>query len=200
MSGLLVKDFYMLVKYCKMYLFIAVVFIGISLVNDNDTFFMYYPCLLASVLPVSLYAFDEKEKWCNYCGTLPVSKSKYVFAKYTFGLIIVVITTLLVTAIQALKMEPIQVSDCIYIAAELLLIGLIPPSVILPFIFIFGAEKGRIAYFVAIGLVVAIAMTAEQIPLPESGIFSLPFALLLAFVLYLFSGLLSCFFYQKREV
>ena len=200
MKGLLMKDFYLLVKYCKMYLFIAVIFIGVSLVNDNDTFFMYYPCLLASVLPVSLYAFDEKEKWCNYCGTLPVSKSKYVFAKYTFGLIIVVITTLLVTVVQALKMEPIRVSDCIYITAELLLVGLIPPSVILPFIFIFGAEKGRIAYFVTIGLVVAITVGMEQVSLPEIGVLSLPFALLLAFALYLFSGMLSSFFYQKREV
>lgn len=200
MKGLLMKDFYLLVKYCKMYLFIAVIFIGVSLVNDNDTFFMYYPCLLASVLPVSLYAFDEKEKWCNYCGTLPVSKSKYVFAKYIFGLMIVVVTTLLVTVVQALKMEPIQASDCVSIAAELLLVGLIPPAVILPFIFIFGAEKGRIAYFVAIGLVVAITVGMEQVSLPEISVFSLPFALLLAFVLYLFPGMLSSFFYQKREV
>lgn len=200
MKGLLMKDFYLLVKYCKMYLFIAVIFIGVSLVKDNNTFFMYYPCLLASVLPVSLYAFDEKEKWCNYCGTLPVSKPKYVFAKYIFGLIIVAIITLLVTVVQALKMEPIRVSDCISIAAELLLVGLIPPSVILPFIFIFGAEKGRIAYFVAIGLVVAVTVGMEQVSLPEIGIFSLPFALLPAFGLYLFSGMLSSFFYQKREV
>lgn len=200
MKGLLMKDFYMLLKYCKIYLFIAVIFIVVSLVNDNDTFFMYYPCLLASVLPVSLYAFDEKEKWCNYCGTLPVSKSKYVFAKYIFGLMIVAVTALLVTAVQALKMEPVRVNDCIAVAVELLLVGLIPPSVILPFIFVFGVEKGRIAYFVVIGLVVVIAMTAEQISLPEIGVFSLPFALLLAFVLYLFSGMVSSFFYKKREV
>lgn len=200
MKGLLMKDFYMLVKYCKMYLLIAAVFIVVSLVNNKDTFFMYYPCLLASVLPVSLYAFDEKEKWCNYCGTLPVSKSKYVFAKYIFGLMIVVITALLVTAVHVLKMEPVRISNCISIAAELLLVGLIPPSVILPFIFIFGAEKGRIAYFVAIGLVVAITVGMEQVSLPEIGVFSLPFALVLAFGLYLFSGMLSSFFYRKREV
>ena len=200
MKGLLMKDFYLLAKYCKMYIFIAVVCIGVSIVNDNNTFFMYYPCLLASVLPVSLYAFDEKEKWCNYCGTLPVSKSKYVFAKYIFGLMIVVVAALLATSVQALKMEPMRVSDCISIAAELLLAGLIPPSVILPFIFIFGVEKGRIAYFVVIGLVVAVTVGMEQVSLPEIGVFSLPFALLLAFVLYLFSGMLSSFFYQKREV
>lgn len=200
MKGLLIKDFFMLIKYCKLYLLVAVVFIGVSIFKDNDTFFVYYPCLLASMLPVSLYAFDEKEKWCNYCGTLPVSKSKYVFAKYIFGLMIVVIVTLLATALQALRMEPVRINDCISTAAELLLVGLIPPSVTLPFIFIFGAEKGRIAYFIAIGLVVAITITAEQIPLPAVSIFGSPFALLLAFILYLFSGLLSSFFYQKREI
>ena len=199
MSGLLMKDFYLLTKYCKLNLVIAVIFIVISFINDNSTFFIYYPCLLASVLPVSLCAYDEKEKWCSYCGTLPVSKSQYVFAKYIFGLAAVVVVTLLVTAIQALKMEPVRINDCISIAAMLLLIGLIPPSFILPFIFIFGVEKGRIAYFVAIGLVIAATTGIEQISLPEGSIFNLPFALLLAFVLYLFSGLLSSFFYQKRE-
>lgn len=200
MSGLLIKDFYMLAKYCKLYLVIAGLFIGISLINDNNTLFMYYPCLLASVLPVSLCAYDEKEKWCSYCGTLPVSKSQYVFAKYIFGFVIIAVVTLLVTAAQALKMEPVRFNDCISIAVELLLIGLIPPSFILPFIFMFGVEKGRIAYFAAIGIVVAVTVGMEQVSLPEGGIFNTPFALLLAIMLYLFSGLLSCFFYQKREV
>lgn len=200
MKGLIIKDLYLLIKYCKFYFAITVIFIGVSLINDNDTFFMYYPCLLGSILPVTLCAYDEKEKWCSYCGTLPVSKSQYVFAKYIFGFVIVVIVTLLVTAAQALKMEPIRIDGCISIAIGLLFAGLIPSSFILPFIFMFGVEKGRIAYFVAIGLVVAITVGTEQVSLPEIGVFSLPLALLFAFVLYLFSGLLSSFFYQKREI
>ena len=200
MKGLLIKDFYLLIKYCKFYFAITVIFIGVSLINDNEAVFMYYPCLLGSILPVTLCAYDEKEKWCSYCGTLPVSKSQYVFAKYIFGFVIVVIMTLSVTAAQALKMEPFRIDDCISIATGLLLAGLIPSSFILPFIFMFGVEKGRIAYFVAIGLVVAIMTAAEQIALPAGGMFGLPFALLLAFALYLFSGLLSGFFYQKREI
>ena len=200
MKGLLMKDFFLLTKYCKLYLVITVLFIGISIIKDNNTFFMYYPCLLASILPVTLCAYDEKEKWCSYCGTLPISKSQYVFAKYILGLVMIVIVTLSATAAQALKMEPIRINEYISIAAELLLVGLIPPSFILPFIFIFGVEKGRIAYFVAIGLVVAATIGMEQVSLPEGCVFNLPFALLIAFVLYLFSGLLSSFFYQKREV
>ena len=200
MKGLLIKDLYLLTKYCKIYLAITVLVIGFSFINDNNIFFKHYPCLLASILPVSLCAYDEKEKWCSYCGTLPVSKSQYVFAKYIFGLLIVIIVTLLVTAVQAIKMEPVRINDCISTAAELLLVGLVPPSFILPFIFLFGVEKGRIAYIVTIGLVIAITMTSEQISLPAGGIFGLPFALLFAFMLYLFSLLLSCFFYRKREV
>ena len=40
MKGLLLKDWYMVVKYCKAYLLISLVFIGASIMSDDNFFFI----------------------------------------------------------------------------------------------------------------------------------------------------------------
>lgn len=59
MKGLLLKDFYMAMKYCRAYVVIAVVFSLFS-IWGNTSFLIAYPILLASVIPVNLISYDEK--------------------------------------------------------------------------------------------------------------------------------------------
>ena len=54
MKGLLLKDWYMMKKYCRPYLVLAVVFIAVSLFSDYNMVFVFYPCLLCGIIPVSL--------------------------------------------------------------------------------------------------------------------------------------------------
>lgn len=65
MKGLLLKDWYMMKKYCRAYLLIAVVFIAVSLFSNDNMFFVFYPCLLCGMIPVNLLAYDERSRWCN---------------------------------------------------------------------------------------------------------------------------------------
>ena len=60
MKGLLLKDWYMMKKYCRAYLLIAVVFIAVSLGNEDNMFFVFYPCLLCGMIPVNLLGYDER--------------------------------------------------------------------------------------------------------------------------------------------
>ena len=57
MKGLLLKDFYMAMKYCRTYVVIAVVFSLFS-IWGNTSFLIAYPILLASVIPVNLISYD----------------------------------------------------------------------------------------------------------------------------------------------
>ena len=82
MKGLLLKDLYMVVKYCKAYLLIAVVFLAVSLMGSDNLFFIFYPCLLCGMIPVNLLAYDERSRWPQYCGTLPYTKGQIVSGKY----------------------------------------------------------------------------------------------------------------------
>ena len=54
MKGLLLKDWYMIQKYCRSYILITAVFIGISLENGENLFFTFYPCMLCGMIPVTL--------------------------------------------------------------------------------------------------------------------------------------------------
>ena len=82
MKGLLLKDWYMMKKYCRAYPMIAAVFIAASFFNNDDLFFVFYPCLISGMVPVNLLAYDEADKWEVYCGTLPCSRKDFVTAKY----------------------------------------------------------------------------------------------------------------------
>ena len=215
MKGLLLKDLYMSEKYCRVFLLIVVVFFGMSLMSGPGFFLLAYPCILMGLIPASLISYDEREKWDVYSGTLPCSRRQLVSCKYLVGLIgelpVICITTVLY-ALGLFRMGAFDPRAVLGMAAVFLLLGLIGPAATLPFMFRFGAEKGRIAYFAVIILLCGVsaafgsiqvsgvgenALTAG-IVMPQAGV-SL-FLAVLAVLLYAVSWRLSIAFYKKREL
>ena len=89
MSGLLLKEFYMAWKYCRLHLVITVLFLGLAMFSSSDNLFLLvYPCALASFIPVTLQSYDTQSRWNVYFETLPTSRAQYVSAKYLIGLIL----------------------------------------------------------------------------------------------------------------
>ena len=86
MKGLFLKDWYMMKKYCRAYIVIAAVFIAVSVVSDDNMFFVFYPCMLCGMIPVNLLGYDERSHWVQYSGSLPYTKTQIVSAKYLIGL------------------------------------------------------------------------------------------------------------------
>lgn len=215
MKGLLLKDLYMSEKYCRVFLLIVVVFFGMSLMSGPGFFLLAYPCILMGLIPASLISYDEREKWDVYSGTLPCSRRQLVSCKYLVGLIgelpVICITTVLY-ALGLFRMGAFDPRAVLGMAAVFLLLGLIGPAATLPFMFRFGAEKGRIAYFAVIILLCGVsaafgsiqgsgvgenALTAG-IVMPQAGVSF--FLAVLAVLLYAGSWKLSIAFYKKREL
>ena len=215
MKGLLLKDLYMSEKYCRVFLLIVVVFFGMSLMSGPGFFLLAYPCILMGLIPASLISYDEREKWDVYSGTLPCSRRQLVSCKYLVGLIgelpVICITTVLY-ALGLFRMGAFDPRAVLGMAAVFLLLGLIGPAATLPFMFRFGAEKGRIAYFAVIILLCGVSAAfgsiqvsgvgenalATGIVMPQAGV-SL-FLAVLAILLYAVSWKLSIAFYKKREL
>ena len=215
MKGLLLKDLYMSEKYCRVFLLIVVVFFGMSLMSGPGFFLLAYPCILVGLIPASLISYDEREKWDVYSGTLPCSRRQLVSCKYLVGLIgelpVICITTVLY-ALGLFRMGAFDPRAVLGMAAVFLLLGLIGPAATLPFMFRFGAEKGRIAYFAVIILLCGVSAAfgsiqvsgvgenalATGIVMPQEGV-SL-FLAVLAVLLYTVSWRLSIVFYKKREL
>lgn len=218
MKGLLLKDFYMMVKYCKTYLFFVIIFLVLTItdrsnsVSSNSLFFVFYPCILVGLIPVTLLSYDERSKWNEYSGTLPYSKAQMVSAKYLIGMIIFGVLFVLSGIAQAVKMSingTFSFGDYLVLMEMILIISCVTSSFMLPVIFKLGTEKGRITYLAMIVLIcVGCFVAADYLnplklhfqitkSLPLEGILLL--ICIASIALYALSWYLSIVFYKKRE-
>ena len=207
MKGLLLKDWYMVMKYCKAYLLICLVFIGVSIMGDGNFFFILYPCILSGMIPVTLLGYDERSKWDQYCAALPYTKAQIVSGKYLIGMAAQIGMLVLSTVVQGIRMQvkgTFSWESFGSILSMLAAISFLAPAVSLPPMFRWGTEKGRMAYYISVGLICGISAFLVSV----SGITvlgSLPSstAMLLlglaALVAYGVSWYLSIVFYRKRE-
>ncbi len=208
MKGLLLKDLYLLNKYCRSYLLIAVAFLGVSLFSDQNMFFLVYPCLFANLIPVTLLAYDERSQWEKFCGTLPYTRAQLVSVKYLIGLILQAGMLLLTGAVQAYRM--IHAGTFQWQAWGTLLVMLffmsgLVTSLALPLIFKLGTEKGRIAYYIMVGAVCGVSVAGVTIFKSEGVLFlrsalALPLLFAVTLVMYVVSWRVSLIFYEKREI
>lgn len=208
MKGLLIKDLYMIRKYCRSYLLIAVVFIAVSFVNTENLFFAFYPCLLCGMIPVNLLAYDERSRWMQYSGTLPYTKAQIVSGKYLIGLFVQLAMLLATGIAQGIRMSmngSFQFNDYIVLMLTMLVISTITSSISQPFIFKLGVEKGRTGYYVMIGFVCAGSVIASNFfkeglrTVIEPNVF-LALLCLIGIGIYALSWYLSIVFYEKREM
>ena len=210
MKGLLLKDFYMAAKYCRTYILIGVVFIAVSFAGSNseNMFFVFYPCLLCGMVPVNLLAYDERSRWLEYSGTLPYTKAQIVSGKYLVGIIVQGAMLLAVGIAQAVRMNlagTFQLGEFALFMAVIFAMATVTSSISLPFMFRWGVEKGRIAYYCMIGFVCAAGYLgsvffAQGSAQTVSGRVMLVLFFLVGTGIYAASWLASIALYQKREV
>ena len=207
MKGLLLKDWYMMKKYCRYYLFVSIGFIILSMISSGNMFFVFYPCLLCGMIPVNLLGYDERSRFTEYVGTLPYTKTQIVSAKYLIGLFTQIAMLIVICAAQGVKMGiegTFVMKEFLVLMMLLLVIASVASSLTLPFIFKYGVEKGRGAYYVMIGVVCAGSIIATTIF--KEGLQNeiqlnavLPIACIVGVAIYVVSWCLSIMFYKKRE-
>ena len=164
--------------------------------------------MLISMMAPGLQNMDEGCKWDMYCGTMPLTKVQMVSEKYLFGLIWAAMGLLIVIASQIIRM--VRVGDIAWkeiwdVMTVCLTLVFLLPSVSLPFVFKFGAEKGRISQYIIIGCVCggATLLSLQEsgtVPQVESTAGINGIVVLAALALYVGSWFLSIRFYEKREI
>ena len=208
MKGLILKDLYMIAKYFRNYLLILLVFMGISFFQEESLFFAFYPFLICGMIPVNLLAYDERSHWDIYCSTLPVTRDMVVSVKYLIGLGVQGIVFLATAIGQAVRIGmhgSFDWESYLVLMSLIAIISLFSSSITLPFMFKLGVEKGRMAYYVMVGLVCGGAAAAGfvfneqlQATIPFGAVLAL--GVLLAAAVYAGSWYLSILFYRKREL
>ena len=207
MKGLLLKDWYMAKKYCRSHFLIVIVFLAVSIADVSNLFFLTYPCIFVATIPTVLLSYDERCRWDEYCGALPVSKSLFVSEKFVFGLLVTVPVIIATGIIQTIILKRAGTFDFSYVMeliSILLFTAALVTAVTMPFMIKFGVERGRIAYYVMIGFATALAVfLPDVINADLSGKVNIgfaPFAIVAAVALYALSWYLSIVFYKKREI
>ena len=160
MKGLLLKDFYVAVKNLKMYLVIALFFIGAAIMGKNNIFFLQFLSLIGGMIPVTLLAYDERSRWTEYSLALPYSEKQIVSGKYIIGIAAPAAISVLSSIILFVVGHGFD--EIILFFATSISLSCIIPALCLPFSFKFGVEKGRIAYFVVLALLVVISAFAGE--------------------------------------
>lgn len=210
MKGLLLKDIYMAVKYCRVYFLITVVFAAAFVWSDNF-FLAVYPVFLVGTLSVNLLSYDEKSKWSSYVGAFPYTRTQLVSVKYIITLLALGVSVLLMGlgfAVHMLVAGNFRLSELLTFFGLLLSMGLASPALMLPIIFRFGVEKGRIAYYgvlvffcAAVGAIGVFGTNADVLDfsvVQSAGV--LLAAALIGAILFAGSWLLSVRIYTKREL
>ena len=208
MKGLLLKDWYMMKKYCRTYVLVVLLFLAVSVLNAESMFFAFYPCLLCVMIPVTLLGYDEKSRWLLYSGALPYSRKQIVSEKYLTGLFLQAAVLIITGIVQAVKMSAagsFSAGSFLLLMFSILFVSAFASSIPMPCIFKYGVEKGRIAYYVMVGFVCASGTLASKVfgkLSPSGGNKALTY-LILAFAaagVYILSWYLSVIFYEKREL
>lgn len=144
MTGLLLKDMYIMLKQTKFFLVLVVILAFLP----HD--FMYvYALFYAALLPVTALAYDERAKWDKYVNMMPYTVNKIIGSKYVMGYLsvtfVVFLTCLgkLLAAAAGFGMPVLE--DWIGLAL-IACITLTLLAVNLPLMFWIGTEKGRILF------------------------------------------------------
>lgn len=202
MKGLLLKDWYLTIKYGKMQLIFAVVYGVIGAFLPEANAFVALPVMLIALLPHTIYAYDEREKWTDYVRSLPVTDAQYVTGKYLYGTIcLAVYFALLAVANLAFRTEGFTGQFMMFFVG-----GLLIPSIMMPFMFRFGTEKGRLAYLIVFGSSMAAALALANLSFFDDAAanaewLGLPWwaLCLIVVALYILSWRLSIVLYRSRK-
>lgn len=206
MKGLLLKDYFVLMKQTRIFILLLVVYTILAALGTDS--FGVFTAIFISMLPMTLMSIDEKSKWDILAVTMPYEKKDFVMSKYLIVVVMLFCTSLLYVCtkiiLQLGGMHFEEMFNASYIIL-MLSIGLIYPAVTLPFMFRLGVEKARL-WFIAITAALGGGTGAFFVnKSPDSleilnVIMGKPWAILIMDVLiFLLSAAISVRLYEKRQ-
>ena len=205
MKGILYKDFLVLKKLGVIILGCLLLYGIIALFGGNDSsIFSFAVVFLGTMLPVTALAYDEQAKWDKYALSMPVSRTEMVVSKYLLCLIVFAIAGILNLSVEMIQKKGIIDTDAVLVSLAVLSLGILYVSVMLPLLYRFGVEKGRLmillVVFVPVGIFMLLDWAGMSMPKSDTEMTALlkilPVVALAALIL---SVLVSVAIYQKKE-
>lgn len=174
MSGMLLKDWYLIKCVGKSYLGVLALFAVLALTGTYDiTFFNTLLMVLLTTIPMTIFAYDEQAGWDRYAATTPAGRVGVVRGKYLFSFLLWIVSLALAlgfsTLAHALHPEKFVLAQSLVSAAVVAGVGLVITDLLLPLMFRFGPQKSRIMLFLVVGVMFGMG-TFVSVVLSQSGL------------------------------
>lgn len=211
MSGLLVKEYYILRRYMKQYVILFIFFGVLSVYQDSAVYFQAMVTMSMCMLVFTGMSYDATAGWDKFVMTMPVSRKDVVRSKYiscvTYAVGAVVLGTLFSIVIGAI--HPMGDSDpilTVIMAATLLCLTFVIYSILIPLIYKLGVEKARIL-MVAVIMIPIFAILGGSEYLPETALDFIEqhtnliaaVGVVLCILMYIISYYISVGIFSKKE-
>ena len=185
MKGLLLKDFCILKKQMKLMVVLVIFYAIWAVAAKMPTMMGTMVILLSIMMPISSMSYDEAGQWYRYAFSLPIPRRTLVLSKYVLGFLVslggLVVSAIGNIIILALTNGENALESWLTIIGFLEL-GVIFLSIIIPILFKYGVEKGRL-FIVVIAVIPSLLVALLGSTLKTSGTL-MPSAELLQAILY----------------
>ena len=153
MKGLIIKDLCVIKNQMKSLLLVLALFIFLSIANKDATFVLFLIPFYMIMILITTFNYDEFNKWDSYCNSLPLSRKEIVKSKYIlFNATSLIV---LIVGILASLIIPNFIENTTFESLFASIIGVafgicLVISLLIPFYYKFGSNKGRIMLFLCI--------------------------------------------------
>ena len=155
MKGLIIKDLCIIKNQMKSLLLVLGVFVILSIINKDASFILFLVPFYMVMILITTFSYDEFNNWERYCNSLPLSRNQIVKAKYLLFNACTII--LLFIGFIASIFIPIFIDNISFESLISTLLGVafgvtFVISLLIPFYYRFGSQKGRIMVFISIAV------------------------------------------------
>lgn len=199
MKGLLLKDLLNLKQMARVWSLLLAVFIVIGFAQRSPAYVGGMLMMLTLLLPMNALAYDENAKWDRYALTMPFSRRDLVMSKYLLAVLGAAATSA-ITLLCGLVMG-VSAAEALWMTGLFLALGLGLSAVILPVLFRFGVQKGRMVMLLIVLLPMALAALLPDLSASLGGLSgsSLLWLLPLAAAALAASCWISVRIYRRKE-
>ena len=164
MTGLILKDFLILRKTLRSYLFMLVVYVGIAFTGVWSADIVgVLLVVMVVMLPMNVFAYDKQAKWDTYGLALPVGRTKTVAARYLCVLLLCLLSVGLTAILGMMLYAAGRVEEPVEFLVSCSVTGLMAVlvnAIMLPFLYKFGPERARMMFFGIMGGIVLLVVAA----------------------------------------
>ena len=204
MKALIKKDVYTLAKQMKLYLLLILIAACIP-----DSTISAFAIVYSGLLPLTALAYDERSKWDSLAVMMPYKKKDAVMSKYLLGYGSILISTVLnivfACAISYIRGTAFS-ADYFYSVIGVMCVGIFMVSIVMPIVYKFGVEKGRMGFLAVMIIGIFFSMFADDIIVKALGSVSfsaaatIGLAAVFVIVVMAASVSLSVRFYSKKAL